>query len=579
MPAAATPTAPEMEPSAPEMDTRVVVDISGSMKKNDPGNQRRGALRLLAELLPEGSKAGVWTFGQYVNMQVKHGTVDKAWKRAARAGAQGIHSRGMFTNIEKALRTAAAGLHEPENPVDRHLILLTDGMVDVSKDATKNAQSRARIEKELVPWMGGREIKVHTVALSARADHELLRLLARTTGGRYIDTKQADDLKRVFFRLFEAAAAPDTLPLKENKFQVDSRIKEMTVLVFHPADASPTQLLDPEGKAIDRETAPPDKVKWVAEKDFDLVTLSGPRAGEWAIRAATDPDNRVMVVTDLTLRVKPLPVYSLPGRRPQIDSELHFKEPLVSAGELFELVTVTVSHIPPDGVSIPNQTLAAEAQTPSAKDGVRRFSGKLKLELAQGEHEFLVQVDGKSFSRQKRLQTHASWPIRLAVQGTGVPSSVSVTTDAAWVRTDDMRISAVLLAPDGSREPTAFTPDSPGAGLIKLPPLAQTGEYQLEVGLDATTHAGAALSLQLPPLSLVGATPQPEPRPPTPIAQTPPPEPAQPDPQPEQPDWLRAGAIAAAFNLIVALVGLAVWYWRKRRGASAPYDDPLTGEL
>ena len=51
-------------------DVRIVVDISGSMKETDPQNLRRPAVRLLARTLPEGASAGLWTFGQYVNMLV-----------------------------------------------------------------------------------------------------------------------------------------------------------------------------------------------------------------------------------------------------------------------------------------------------------------------------------------------------------------------------------------------------------------------------------------------------------------------------------------------------------------------------
>ena len=51
-----------------QSDVRIIVDISGSMKDTDPDNLRQPAVRLLARLLPEGASAGVWTFGQYVNM-------------------------------------------------------------------------------------------------------------------------------------------------------------------------------------------------------------------------------------------------------------------------------------------------------------------------------------------------------------------------------------------------------------------------------------------------------------------------------------------------------------------------------
>jgi hypothetical protein len=43
-------------------DIRVLIDVYGSMKQNDPNNLRQPALRLLTGLLPTGSKAGIWTF-------------------------------------------------------------------------------------------------------------------------------------------------------------------------------------------------------------------------------------------------------------------------------------------------------------------------------------------------------------------------------------------------------------------------------------------------------------------------------------------------------------------------------------
>ncbi len=53
--------------SAATSDVRVVIDVSGSMKQNDPQNLRAPGLRLLSGLLPPESAAGVWTFasGQY----------------------------------------------------------------------------------------------------------------------------------------------------------------------------------------------------------------------------------------------------------------------------------------------------------------------------------------------------------------------------------------------------------------------------------------------------------------------------------------------------------------------------------
>src|SRR5690606_74765 len=64
-------------------EVRLLVDISGSMKQNDPHNLRSPALSLVARMLPDGSRAGVWTFGRMVNALVPLAPVDGAWRERA----------------------------------------------------------------------------------------------------------------------------------------------------------------------------------------------------------------------------------------------------------------------------------------------------------------------------------------------------------------------------------------------------------------------------------------------------------------------------------------------------------------
>ena len=119
-------------------DIRIVIDVSGSMKKTDPANLRVAAMKLLNGLIPSGAKAGVWTFGKYVNMTVKWGSVDNNWRKLADIGAEEIHSNAALTNIESALSRSAKGWNKTDPDTRRNLILLTDGQVDISKDQAKN---------------------------------------------------------------------------------------------------------------------------------------------------------------------------------------------------------------------------------------------------------------------------------------------------------------------------------------------------------------------------------------------------------------------------------------------------------
>ena len=115
-------------------DLRVIVDISGSMKKTDPNNLRRPAVRLLAGLIPEGSRSGIWNFGKQVDMSVKIGTVNNSGRDLARTQSKKISSAGLYTNIGGVLQKASYGWSTQDASEKRSLILLTDGMGDISKE-------------------------------------------------------------------------------------------------------------------------------------------------------------------------------------------------------------------------------------------------------------------------------------------------------------------------------------------------------------------------------------------------------------------------------------------------------------
>jgi uncharacterized protein with von Willebrand factor type A (vWA) domain len=171
--------------SAAVYDFRVVIDVSGSMKKTDPQNLRVPALKLINGLIPSGSRAGVWIFGKYVDMAVKWGEVNDSWRQRADLGADKIHSNALLTNIESALARARVGWDKPDPGRKRILLLLTDGKVDVSKDPAKNEKSRNQVLTASLQALKKAGAEVHSIALSDATDEVLLRQLALETGGSF----------------------------------------------------------------------------------------------------------------------------------------------------------------------------------------------------------------------------------------------------------------------------------------------------------------------------------------------------------------------------------------------------------
>ncbi|VAW96317.1 hypothetical protein MNBD_GAMMA23-1738 [hydrothermal vent metagenome] len=408
--------------SEPVSDVRVIIDVSGSMKKNDPKNLRAPALRMLVGLMPSKAKSGVWTFGKYVNMQVKHGKVTVAWKKLAMLESKKIHSRGLYTNIEEALKRSSQGWDKPNRKERRHLILLTDGMVDISKNAEENEASRKRILNDIAPKLKKAGVSIHTIALSANADKKLMAALAGMTDGWYEAVDNAEDLQRVFLHIFEKSTKVDTVPLEDNRFSIDKSIKDMTVLVFRKPGDSETKLITPDKKTWSYKKHPA-AVKWHHDTGYDLISSKDPQVGQWLIKATVDPDNRVMVVTNLKLTIGDFPNNIMYGDSLTLTAKLIQEGKTVTQERLLKLVNFNVykhamteqpaaHHASANAAGHDNAATAmiddGSGADRLAIDGV--YSVAFNADQANGDVSLIIQAKSPAFEREVRhiIKIHAT---------------------------------------------------------------------------------------------------------------------------------------------------------------------------
>lgn len=226
----------------------------------------------------------------------------------------------------------------------RRMILLSDGMVDMSKEEAVNKRIRNRIINKILPALKKAGVQIHTIALSKNADQDLMQKLAQGTGGKFVYAESADALNRIFLHLFERATSATAVPIKKNRFMVDKSVSDMTVLVFHSKDKE-TRLLTPGRKAMTQAKHPP-TVSWHHEDQFDLITVKKPVAGKWGIEAAKDPDNRVLVVTNLKLKAAAMPDLVYAGETVAIDTHLLQNDKHVSEKSLLDRVAFSASQLP-----------------------------------------------------------------------------------------------------------------------------------------------------------------------------------------------------------------------------------------
>ncbi len=532
--------------AAANVDVRILIDVSGSMKANDVHNLRIPAVRLVAELMPLGAKAGIWIFSERVEELISAKTVDKQWKIDAIRATNRIHSRGQFTDVETALSTATKDWDQSDGVESgRHIILLTDGMVDVSKQPADSTASRKRILTQGLATIKSYGAQVHTIALSDNSDRQLLTSLAESTDGWAEEVDDAASLHRVFLHMFEQAASPDSIPLLDNRFEVDNSISEMTLLVFHGQSADPLQLVSPSGTVIDARSLP-SNIKWRGESGYDLVSVAKPETGTWQINTDPDPDNRVLIVTDLKLASKPLPTVVLVDERLTIEASItEHGQPLVRKDFLNLLQAEVV-------VSGTANKKVVILPLPLDKNSAQ-FKTEHVIDWPSGDYELVVRVDGGTFQREQRskMRIHSA-PITFTSSVGEDGQSLTVFGDAedGLVALDSLAGFVLVAKPDGTSDVFDLPPFTSGEVSLEIAaPL--NGIYHIEPRLVGRGASGRVLNFKPVSLSteIIGGADvalQVE----EPVAEV---------PTPASIDWVRSGSIVLIGNVFILTFLGVVW--------------------
>jgi uncharacterized protein (TIGR03503 family) len=473
-------------------DVRIIVDISGSMKKNDPENLRLPAVDMLSKLLPDGSKAGIWTFGQFINMLVKHREVDQSWKQDASVKASGINSVGQYTNIGEALEKAAYDKnYSSTGKYQTHVILLTDGMVDIDRDPSVNERERSRIINTLLPMYQKAGFIIHTVSLSEKADKKLMDKLALATGGQSAVAKTADELMDIFLQIFNRAVPQEELPFDGNSFLTDSSIEEFTALIFREPMSPETTLFAPDKSDYTKDTK--DKnVSWYRTDKYDLITVRQPLEGEWQVLADLAPKSRITVVSDLSLRVKSIPSNLMVNN--VVDFSLAFREDnkVVDRAEFLDLLDINVTVN-----SLDTAEGLKETSFKKLSDGLVPGNGVYNTLLERfnevGEYEVIVDVDGKTFQRRSVQRLNVRTPFKVETQiineDDNTQFNIEVIPQSESIDITSTQVVAKLKPPKGSTLIKPFELTNSQAWALSFKP-EDEGIYRVTIRITTTNNKG-----------------------------------------------------------------------------------------
>ncbi len=306
-------------------------------------------------------------------------------------------------------------------------------------------------------------------------------------------------LKRTYLQALEQTDPPVTAPLQQNRFVIDEDIKEFTVLAFRPPQQTIT-ILDPDGANLIQDY-PDDQVRHRIEQGYELITVDTPRTGEWVIDGPLDPDNRVMVITDLGLNVDSVPGIVRHTDPVPITVWVTEQNQRSQRVELLSLIEATVTLTP----------LRRQAADPSQQvtvleldEQTMSFQGQVDIRtLPIGSYQLRVDLDGGTFQRQmnRRLRI-ASVPLSFtyttaAPTTAGRPATLTATLRVDPERIDSHSVSGWLRITD-PRQHTQVIELSDRVGTVQEweIPLTVAGDYRLNAEINARDPQGTSLTIQ-----------------------------------------------------------------------------------
>ncbi|SFD30010.1 von Willebrand factor type A domain-containing protein, partial [Ruminococcus albus] len=180
----------------------ICYDCSGSMSGNDRNGYRKLAIDNFIDSMTLTDKTALISFESIAKLVSGFSYDKEELKRRVEP------YNGGGTNVRSAIEEAVKQLSKVEHWYTRHIILLSDGDVNLKIDLSKN------VVDDLIKQAAEKNIKIHTIGLGSDADNQKLKDCATYTGGDSFTAATAEELDAIYKDLskknhFDLKTLPD----------------------------------------------------------------------------------------------------------------------------------------------------------------------------------------------------------------------------------------------------------------------------------------------------------------------------------------------------------------------------------
>jgi hypothetical protein len=182
----------------------LIIDNSGSMKKNDPRSLTKQAVTQFIQDVSPGTQVALILFDKEAKTLAPLTPIDESTRLDLLTHLSQINFRGPLTNSGEAL---AQGLEElkkhGQSAAEQYIVFLTDGIIDTG-DVARDLRMAEKMRGDLAPEAAKMGIRIFSIAFTDNADKKLMEDLAKATDGAYFQPMRPENLPEVFASINES---------------------------------------------------------------------------------------------------------------------------------------------------------------------------------------------------------------------------------------------------------------------------------------------------------------------------------------------------------------------------------------
>lgn len=256
------------------------------------------------------------------------------------------------------------------------------------------------------------------------------------------------------------------IPYFDNRFSIDAKLDEITMIFFRERGSTPIVLVQPDGKKIRVNDYDKEIVQWHDDSTFDMIKIIKPMPGPWQAIGDILPKSKILVVSEVTIKVDPLPEVVLYGETLKVTGQLFNGEEKINVTAFKNVAQLDVNFFSTNNSAYDNFGRDAFKLT-SFKDNGRDldeyagdniYTGEFVLDFASGEWQPVYVIKLPLLTRELRqkpiLLTKS--PITLSVETSeleAAPHRLLLSIDPTYVDPNSLIFQGKTTFPDRQTKP------------------------------------------------------------------------------------------------------------------------------